>query len=190
MKRKPVVVVILTLVALSCYFLWAFRSVREGFDPENEFANWQPTADVVRKQLPSGTRQEREKAFIQLFQSRFRNHEPGKAIGLRFAADGRLHLLTPARLEPWHIDRIAIMLYREVKQDFNKTYDIDIYETFIGTTPVKIAELRASSKSPEQVTVVYHYPVGGAIIMKRNPPPSVRPYPTGFSGVVMPRKPM
>lgn len=190
MQRKPVIIAILTLLGLSGYFLWAFSAVREGFDPENEFANWQPTAAMIRQELPAGTPAEREQAFALLFQQRFRKHEPGKAIGVRFMKDGRIHLLTPARLEPWHIDRIAMMLYRETQQDFNKNYDIDIYETFIGTPPIKIAELRTSLKTPPQVNVVYHYPVPGTGILQY-PSPSRRLRSTGMSDPsVQPKPPL
>ena len=157
MKRKPVVIALLTLLGISGYFLWAFSSVREGFDPENDFALWQPTADMIRKELPSGPPAERQAAFGLLFQKRFRKHDPGKAIGVHFMPDGKIQLLTPARLEPWNIDRIALMLYREVQQDLNKNCDIDIYETFIGTPALKIGELRPSLKSPQQVLVRFQY---------------------------------
>lgn len=159
MNRKPVTIAILTLCGLSCYFLWAYSSVRESLDPENDFANWQPTADTIRQSLPKGSLAEREKAFAPLFQQRFRKHEPGKAIGVHFMLDGKIHLLTPARLEPWNIDRIALMLHREAQEDLGKHYDINIYETFIGTPPLKIAELRLSSQKKEQIEVHYSYPM-------------------------------
>jgi hypothetical protein len=157
MKRKPGIIVIFTLLGVFGYFLWAFSSVREGLDPENDFALWQPTADMIRKELPVGPVSERQKVFGLLFQKRFRKHDPGKAIGVHFMPNGKIQLLTPARLEPWNIDRIALMLYREVQQDLNKNCDIDIYETFIGTPALKIGELRPSLKSPQQVLVQFQY---------------------------------
>ena len=163
MKRKAVIAAILTFAGLTGYFLWAYSSVGEGFDPDNDFANWQPTADVVRRALPSGSVGERQQAFALLFQKRFRKHEPGKAIGVHFNSSGTIRLLTPARLEPWNIDRIALMLYREAQQDFARNYDIDIYETYIGAPPLKIGELRPSPTIPQQVNVHYKYRVGEAI---------------------------
>ncbi len=158
MKRKPIIISVITLLGISSYFLWAKSAVREELDPENDFANWQPSANTIQRSLPSGTSAEKEVAFSLLFQNRFRKHEPGKAVGVHFMLDGKIELLTPARLEPWNVDRIALMLYREAQQDLGKNYDIDILETFIGTPPVKIGELRASPKLPAQVIVHYHYP--------------------------------
>ena len=167
MTRRPVMVVVLTLTALSGYFLWSYSSVREGFDPDNDFANWQPTSELVQKALPNGDRGAREQAFKLLFEKRFRKHDPAKAIGIHFDKDGTIHLLTPARLEPWNIDRIALMLHRETQQDFNKAYSIEIYETFIGMPPIKIGEAQMSPKTPQQVDVRYNYPPGSALVVKR-----------------------
>jgi len=158
MNRKPVTIAILTLFGLSCYFLWANSVVRESLDPENDFANWQPSAETIRLSLPQGSPGEREKAFALLFQQRFRKHDPGKAIGVHFMINGKIHLLTPARLEPWNIDRIALMLHREAQEDLGKHYDINIFETFIGTPPLQIAEVRLSSQKKEQIEVHYKYP--------------------------------
>jgi len=158
MNRKPVTIAILTLLGLSCYFLWANSAVRESLDPENDFANWQPSAETIRLSLPQGNPVERERAFALLFQQRFRKHDPGKAIGVHFMSSGKIHLLTPARLEPWNIDRIALMLHREAQADLGKHYDINIFETFIGTPPLQIAELRLSAQQKEQVEVHFKYP--------------------------------
>ena len=174
MNRKPVTIAILTLLGLSCYFLWANSAVRESLDPENDFANWQPTADAIRQSLPQGSPAEREKTFALLFQQRFRKHDPGKAIGVHFMPGGKIHLLTPARLEPWNIDRIALTLYRESQAAFGKPYDINIYETFIGIPPVKIGELRLSSQQKEQVEVHYKYPSMSALLPKHPGEPGHR----------------
>lgn len=188
MKRKPVVIVLITLFGVSGYFLWAFLTARESLDPENDFAQWQPTAAAIRQQLPSGSFAERQDAFGLLFQKRFRAHEPGKAIGVHFKPDGRIHLLTPARLEPWNIDRIALMLYQEAQQALNKNYDIDIYETFIGTPPIKIGEMRPSPKSSLQVMVQYQYPRDLAPKTQEHMPVG-GPRSAGLSGDTVPPKP-
>jgi hypothetical protein len=184
MKQKPVVIAILTIFGLTGYFLWANSAVREGADPENDFANWQPTADAIRREIPAGTVAEREYAFRLLFEKRFRKHEPGKAVGVHFNK-GKIQLLTPARLEPWNVDRIALMLHKESLQDLSKNYDIDIYETFIGTPPVKIAELRLSSEKSSQVTVRYQYPAGDIFPML-HPNGSAADRPAGVSGSSVP----
>jgi hypothetical protein len=160
MNRKPVIIAILTLLGISSYFIWGYSAVREGLDPENDFTNWQPTAEQIRREMPAGTQAERQKAFRELFQKRFRSHEPGKAVGVHFDIPGKISLLTPARLEPWNIDRIALMLYKEARQNFNANYDIDIFETYIGVPPIKIGELRVSTQKAGLVNVIYHYPVG------------------------------
>ena len=181
MHRKPIIIAMLILLGVSSYFLWAYAgSLREGVDPENDFANWQPSADTIRNSLPKGTSEQRERQFALLFQKRFREHDPAKAIGVHFGPDGRLKLLTPARLEPWNIDRIALMLHREAQQDFAKNYEIDIYETFIGTPPIHIGELHPSMQTPSLVLVTYHYPQRAVFLLK--PPPQSRlrvrmPYP-------------
>ncbi len=171
MKRKAIIIAVLTLCGLSCYFLWASSSVREGLDPDNDFVNWAPSAAAIQKSLPAGTLAERQEVFRALFENRFRKHEPGKAIGIRFQSDGTLSLLTPARLEPWHIDKIAMMLYRETRQDFGKNYEINIYETFIGTAKIKIGELRPLPNTPEQMSIVYRYPRTELILLR----PAVQP---------------
>ncbi|MCW3097257.1 MAG: hypothetical protein JWL77_2875 [Chthonomonadaceae bacterium] len=185
MKQKPVIIAILTIFGLSGYFLWANSAVKEGLDPENDFANWQPTADAIRREIPAGTVAEREQAFRFLFEKRFRKHEPGKAVGVHFTSDGRIHLLTPARLEPWNVDRIALMLHQESLRDLNKNYEIDIYETFIGTPPVKIAELRLSSEKSPEVTVRYQYPASDIFPML-HPNGSAANRPADFSGPSVP----
>lgn len=158
MKRKPVIIAILTVIGISSYFLWASSAVREGYDPNTDFANWSPTAAEISKQMPAGAELERQLAFAQLFQQRFRKHEPSRAIGVHIMGNGKIHLLTQARLEPWNIDRIALMLYRELQQNFHKNYDIEIYETFIGTRPIKIGEILPSPTDPQRLVVRYHYP--------------------------------
>lgn len=158
MKRKPVLIAIFTFTGLSCYFLWANSSVREGIEPDSDYATWQPTAEAIQKQLPAGSEHERESAFALLFQKRFRKHEPGKAIGVHFHKDGKVQLLTPARMDPWDIDRIVLMLHQELNANFQKDYPIDIFETFIGARPLKIAEVEKSPRDPHRILVHYNYP--------------------------------
>ncbi|MCW3052121.1 MAG: hypothetical protein JWN14_1291 [Chthonomonadales bacterium] len=188
MNRKPVTIAIFTLFGLSCYFLWAYSAVQESLDPENDFTNWLPTADTIRQSLPQGTLTEREKAFALLFQTRFRRHDPGKAIGVHFLRDGNIRLLTPARLEPWNIDRIALMLHREAQEDLGKHYDINIYETFIGTPPLKIGELRLASQKSTEVEVHYAYPTMSTFVPKPPQKPAYRPTSVSDTAFPPPRK--
>ncbi len=166
MKRKAIIAVFLVLCCLSGYMLWAAGSTHEGYDPANDFATWAPNALQIQRALPLTGQKEREAVFRELFQTRFRKHQPGKAIGVHFESNGTITLLTPARLEPWHVDRIAIMLYRETKQNFGKAYHINIYESFIGTAKIKIAEIHPRLDQAKEMNIVFHYPHTQMIVLK------------------------
>jgi len=120
-----------------------------------EYTDWRPTAATIREEIGTEaspahgmTEKQRRELFCQLFKDRFRFHTPNVAIGLRFVGDRRLKLMCPARLEPFLVDRVALAAWREASADFGRQMDVDIYATFIGTTQVKIGELRASGSPP------------------------------------------
>src|SRR5437773_134850 len=69
----------------------------------------------------------------------------------------RLKLMCPRRLEPFMVDRIALAAWREARDYFGKPVDVDIYVTFIGTTQVKIGQLRASANEPQIAQISYDF---------------------------------
>ena len=131
-----------------------------GFDLKADV--WPPsTAELCRLANAHGTdpntaegRAVRER-FTTIFKNRYRKHSPMMAVGVRFRESGSLDLLLPARMEPWNMDRIAVLLWHESQIAFGHKFPIDLYITFIGMAPVKVGELRPSPQNPNQIEVHY-----------------------------------
>ena len=68
------------------------------------------------------------------------------------------------------MDEITRTLWRETSDLFGKSYEIDICETFIGTEPRKIGQLRTLPNDPQKAHITYNYKV---------PPPHLLPSMTG-----------
>lgn len=96
--------------------------------------------------------------FAKQFQGRYRQHDPAMAVGLHFARHDTVRLLTPARMEPWNLDRLALTAWKETRANFGHSFKVDIYETFIGTAPIKIGTLRALKSHGDGVQIAYNYP--------------------------------
>jgi hypothetical protein len=170
MKRLWVVALSIALGGLFGYYY----STRSNAAEVGEFDNvtaWQPSSAMVRKQvalLPvQGTTAEPDERHKQLLgdllTSRFRNHEPQIAMRVKFDHAGPqnkdiIKLMCPARMEPWNMDWLAVKTWREVKEDFGRGYDMDIYITYIGLSQIKVAELRPVPGQPDQVHIHYRTP--------------------------------
>jgi hypothetical protein len=158
---KPFLVIcgFVPVVGLIGYF---FYDRTANADPYNEFTTWPPTSAAIRQELktevPNNDEKARRQLFAKLFQSRFRNHQPMMAIGMKFMENGHIKLMCPARMEPWDMDNIAMSLWHETHDVFGTNYEVDIYETFIGMPPLKVGELRAVPMRPDIVHISYQYP--------------------------------
>jgi len=132
---------------------------QSGFDVNA--ANWPPApADLIREvgangqdpNSPQGAANRLK--FATLFKNRYRSHTPMMAIGLRFARSGCINLMTPARMEPWNMDRLAVETLNEAQAAFGHPFDIDLFITYIGAPPIKIGELRPMPGVPGKVAIV------------------------------------
>ncbi len=160
MKRYWIIGAIIALLGVTGYLLYD-RS--DNAMAAEDYSNWSPNAGAIRQKIgkSDGNAAGEERRLIQfckLFQSRFRNHDPAMAIGLRNLTPNRLKLMCPARMEPVDIDRITLTAWREAKDAFDHSFDLDIYLTFIGTPPIKIGELRPRHDNPKIASISYNYP--------------------------------
>jgi hypothetical protein len=131
---------------------------RSGFD----VLNWPPnTTEMCRLLGTNGTDPntpvglQARGRYLKLFKKRYRDHNPMMAIGMRFSSAGRLDLLTPARMEPWCMDRLAVNTWHEAQAAFGHPFDIDLFITYIGSPPLKIGELRRTKDSPDKLEIVH-----------------------------------
>ena len=161
-KKRLIALIIVPLIALTGYGSTAAynSAVDRSLDDAGlsaDFSHWTPTPSEVRVELDAfHTEKERRARFAALFTQRFRRHEPPMAVGLRFLEDDRVKLMYPARMEPWNMDRLALAVWKEMKDDFGHSFDIDLYITFIGAAPIKIGELRPMAVNPSCAQINHH----------------------------------
>lgn len=194
MTRQGAIGATTALLALLGVFV-LFGYVQQPTAALEEYAVWPPTAAAIRGKLsragaPGMSEHDRRELFCTMFKSRYRNHDPATAIGLRFVTPSqrdhiRLKLMCPARLEPFLVDRVALAAWREARDIFDKPVDVDIYDTFIGTTQIKIGQLRATADAPGIAHIAYDFSELEAL----NRPRSVIPasdrtsMPSGYPGL-------
>ena len=128
------------------FFMWP-RAVET--DQLDYIMTLSPNSTMIRSQiaaLPARSQAKRQAFFAESFTKRFRNHDEKMAVRARFveSSNGTNHikLMCPARLEPWTMDRLALVTWREAKYCLGQNCDIDVYETFIYAPSRKIGELR------------------------------------------------
>jgi len=165
MKKSGLVAMVILLVGLLGYGYQALDHAGDDEGLSIDFASWPPTTSEVLQKLPdAGTpptpakEKEREGQYAKLFTSRFRNHDPAMAVGMRFLPDEHIKLMCPARMEPWNMDRLAITAWRETRDMFGRTFDVDIYATYIGAPPVLVGQLRPTKEDSKQVNIRYFLP--------------------------------
>jgi len=161
MENTNKALIVLLLIAGGVYICLTRAPASEdksGFD----VLNWPPNrtemcslvaAHGTDPHTPAGLAA-RER-YVTLFKKRYRAHDPMMAIGLRFPPSGPLDLLTPARMEPWSMDRLAVNAWQETRQAFGHPFDIDLYITYIGSAPIKVGELRMAKDSPNNLEIVH-----------------------------------
>jgi hypothetical protein len=115
-------------------------------DSIGEHTQWHPTPDEIRTSVGIGDSPAsdiRHRHFASMFQQRFRNNQ--KAVGISFAPDGAVTAKFAATIPRWDMASVALDLHREAKEIFGRSVNVNIYETYISMTPVKLAELREAS---------------------------------------------
>ncbi len=165
MKRSILAIIIFTLFGIAYFTLTHPESASSM---EYDFKDWPPLANDIKTRILDVTSvrggktpdQQRQVIFAELFKQRFRSHTPMKAIGMKFS-NNTIKLLCPARMEPWEIDGVAMAAWKESRDDLGRNFDIDIFETYIGTTPIKIGELRLIDGSQPAAHITYNYPESG-----------------------------
>ncbi len=155
-----------SLGLIAAFVGYRFNAARNTPDTVTEdgstFLNWPPTAaEVLRLTAANGTdpktadgMRARDR-FAEAFKSRYRQHNPMIAIGLRFKEDTLFDLMVPARMEPWNMDRVAVEAWKESMSAFGHPFNVDIYISYIGVPRIKVGELRQNGAIPGKVTIVH-----------------------------------
>lgn len=163
MRRSIKIGATCSLFGMSALWFYLYDHAASA-QPDNDYSSWSPSATTIRDSLkavqPAPGRtldQERRQTFAHLFQSRFRGHTPMMAVGVRFVDANRIKLMCEARMEPWNINKTAMSLWQEANQTFGQTFSVDIFETFIGSMPIKIGELRPLPDKPTVAHIAYDY---------------------------------
>jgi hypothetical protein len=159
MNRYLLVGIATVAVGVPVYLWFAFGSEAEATEG---FLSWPPGPVAIRQDVDgpqSGSQSlaDREARFAMLFQNRYRKHSPPMAIGMRFLPHDHIKLMCPARLESWNMGLLAVSAWHESHDVLGRPFDVDIYETYIGTKPRKIGELRALPNRPTAAHIAYHY---------------------------------
>ncbi len=169
MKRLWVVALSIVLVCLFGYYYSTRVNASETGEFDN-LASWSPNAAAIRNKLSSvsssgtASAEDARKVLVgDLLTSSFRGHEPKIAVRVKFDHEGPQHkdivkLMCPARMEPWNMDWLAVNTWRELKDDFGTSYDMDIYITYIGLSQIKVAELRSIPGQTDKVEIRYKSP--------------------------------
>jgi hypothetical protein len=150
------------VVAPLCLF---WRLYASASDPDDSFPHWTPDTETIRRELnrripakPDGSHEEAQRElFAELFKNRYRRNQTQIAVGMRFQPGNRIKLMCPARMEPWQLDRLAMMAWRESRALFGDTFTLDIYETYIGATPRLVGKLRPMPDDPRIARITYDY---------------------------------
>ncbi len=158
MRRQLMAIPAVMIVGVSGISLQHYQGQAAASDPGDSVSGWAPAPVEIARQVQALPAAEQSSAFAHRFANRFRQHDQGRAVGLRFLTPNRIKLMVEARTEPWVIDEIATMAWRESQADLHRVVDVDIYETFIGSAAIKIGELRSPPGSGGCAVISYHYP--------------------------------
>lgn len=113
-------------------------------DSIGQYQQWQPTPEDIRKAvgvISNGSySDDSHTRFAKMFQERFRSNQ--KAVGVTFFADDGIKAKFAATIPRWDMAAVSLQLHREAKEVFRRNVNVDIYETYISMTPIKLGELR------------------------------------------------
>ncbi len=141
--------------------LWLFQRSPDLPSSRLEMNSWSPTPAEIQRQVkaldthpPEQTLEEaRFLLFRQLFKKRYRDH--GLSINAFGPTPQKLILLTPAQELPWTINLVALSLREEIRTNFGRETEIDIYATYIASSKRFIGKLRPSPKDPHTALVTF-----------------------------------
>lgn len=157
MEKKYLISFISLTVLLIALVLFLLRQNALSAPGVNDFTEWQPTAAMIRKKIgtaqmptPGLSLEQRRSLFEKMFRSRFRSQKEMVAVSVKFSENSnRLTLKCPAIMEPWKMDAVVMMAWRECRTLFGVNYDINFYKTYLGVgNTIKVGELRTISESP------------------------------------------
>ena len=162
-SRKLLLTSIFMIPSLGSFVYMAQR--QDSIVPE-PFGAWSPSPAAIRQELgpplaqpfDSAAQQARRRVFAQRFKDRYRSHTPQYAVHLNFMNDHCIKLQTPARMEPWNVDKIALAAWEEARANFGHSFDIEVYETYICAPIRKIGEVKTVPGTPERAQAHYDYP--------------------------------
>ncbi len=123
---------------------WRHYSLHQNRDILKNFTHWPPSSREVHNSMqhyhaasPAGAM----KHFAQLITMRYREHNPPLAVLIRYKNPTYLKLECPARMAPWNMNRLALNLWRESRNDLKLNVTVGIYRTYIGAKPFLIGTL-------------------------------------------------
>jgi len=159
MKRVLIACSLAVIIGIGMYLHSSFQHAAEA-DSLEDFTTWEPTTAAIRAALdtnkpadPSGDLN--RTLYAKLFTSRFRLHDPKIAVRIKFVDREHIALMCPARMEPWNMDQLAMAVWHESHTLFNTTPNIDIFETFIGSSRIKVGEVRSQKEHPQIACIRY-----------------------------------
>jgi len=141
-------VFVLTPIA---YFLFPRELKGDGI---GDFHDWAPSPSEISKEVGAGDRgrfdDARHVRFTRMFQERFRTHD--HAVGLKFLDDKTLKAMFAPVIPRWDMARVSVQAESEARAIFGRSFNVDIYETYITAPMRKMAELRRKkSDGPAEV---------------------------------------
>ena len=184
---------VLSSILLGSLFAFYYHARVDAAEADqlDDFTSWPPSVQTIRQQVGNKVAQgstpaARVAAYStcgDLLTKRFRNHDPKIAVRVKFVHDRAtnrdiIHLMCPARMEPWEMDWLAVNTWREIKEDFGRGYDMDIFITYIGLSQIKVAELRPLPGNSDKIEIRYqspdqiHHAMTGDIAASHAPPAS------------------
>lgn len=126
-----------------------------------QLENWPPDAAQVARELATvKDLNQKRSLFASLLTSRFRERNSAIAVRISWMGPTSLKLCCPARMEPWNMSRIALMVWREARVDLNNNCTITIYHTYISPGLVKVGKLLPEPQNPNRAEVVYNFHLG------------------------------
>lgn len=160
MKRlwviAPVGVLLVAWLGIRCLNAhWA-----PEMDELPDLSQWPPDAQTVAHELASEKDMAKKRAlFASLLTSRFRDRPDAIAIRVSWTNPNTIKLCCPARMEPWNMSRIALMVWHEARNDLGENCSITIFHTYISPGLIKVGELQPMPQNPNRAKVKYNFHV-------------------------------
>ena len=162
--RNPVLILVVLGVVGGLY--WRNKDSDPGQDVRVvEMDSWIPTISDIKSQMtpllpgqdPNDLSRKRE--FCNLLKKQFRSHQ--LAVGFKLNRKNQVTILVEPHLEPWIVDKIAVLADQATVQQFGGVYDVKVFETYIGTSSALVAEGTHLPQNPKQLVMKHHAPLQG-----------------------------